>query len=95
MTDIPMLVAGGDSFTAHLTEPNIAWPNHIKDWIASVRIVAEMASDNEALDAIEKFDGQDFDGRPLRVNEARPQEPRNNSRGGGGGFGGGRGGSRY
>ena len=49
MDNISMVVAGGDSFTAHLMEPNVAWPNHIKDWIASVRIVAEMASDNELI----------------------------------------------
>lgn len=45
----------------------------------------EMSSDEEAQDAISKFDGQEFNGRPLRVNEAKPQEPRNNR----GGFGGG------
>ena len=28
------LLAGGDSFTAHLMESNLAWPNHIKEWIA-------------------------------------------------------------
>jgi hypothetical protein len=49
MDNIAMVVAGGDSFTAHLQEPNLAWPNHIKDWIASVRTVAEMASDNELI----------------------------------------------
>jgi len=47
------------------------------------------AADN----AIEALDGQDFDGRGLRVNEARPREER---RGGGGGAGGGsRGGGGY
>jgi RNA recognition motif-containing protein len=49
----------------------------------------EMASDSEAADAISKFNGQDYEGRPLTVNEAKPQAPRE---GGGGGFGGGRGG---
>ena len=39
--------------------------------------------DNSAADeAIRALDGQDFDGRALRVNEARPREER---RGGGGG----------
>ena len=55
----------------------------------------EMSSDNEAQDAIQKFDGQDFDGRSMKVNEAKPQEPRSGGRGGDrggrGGFGGGRG----
>ena len=49
----------------------------------------EMATDEEAQKAIEMFHQQNWEGRPLTVSEARPQEPR---RGGGGGFGGGRGG---
>ncbi|HEY4522020.1 MAG TPA: RNA-binding protein [Candidatus Paceibacterota bacterium] len=60
----------------------------------------EMASDEEALKAIELWNGKDFGGRTLTVNEARPMEerPRNNFRsggndGGGGGYGGGRGGN--
>ncbi|HEV8601039.1 MAG TPA: RNA-binding protein [Patescibacteria group bacterium] len=54
----------------------------------------EMSSDEEADKAIEMFNGQDFGGRSLVVNEARPKTegPRT---GGRGGFGGGsRGGSR-
>jgi cold-inducible RNA-binding protein len=42
----------------------------------------EMASDEEATKAIEMFNGQDFEGRKLIVNEARPMQPRT------GGFGG-------
>lgn len=34
----------------------------------------EMSSDAEAQKAIEKFNGADFDGRPLTVNEAKPQQ---------------------
>ena len=49
----------------------------------------EMASDAEAQAAIEKLNGTDYDGRPMKVNEAKPKE----SRGGGGGYGGG--GSRW
>ena len=49
----------------------------------------EMSSDDEAQAAIDKFNGQDFEGRPLTVNEARPMTPRG---GGGGGYGGGGGG---
>lgn len=52
----------------------------------------EMSSDDEAQVAIEKFDGQDCEGRAMRVNEAKPMEPRTggnrggyNNRGGGGG----------
>lgn len=47
----------------------------------------EMASSEEAMAAIEQFNGQDLDGRNLVVNEARPREE-----GGGGGGRGGRGG---
>jgi RNA recognition motif-containing protein len=44
----------------------------------------EMSSDDEAQQAIENLDGSDCDGRSMRVNEARPMEPRR------GGFGGNR-----
>lgn len=54
----------------------------------------EMSSDQEAADAIAKFNGADFNGRPLTVNEARPMEPRSGGGGGGRGFGGGGGGGR-
>ena len=50
----------------------------------------EMSSDQEASDAISKFDGQQFEGRAIIVNEAKPQAPREG--GGGGGFRGGGGG---
>ena len=49
----------------------------------------EMSTDQEAADAIAKFNGADYDGRPMTVAEAKPMEPR---AGGGGGFGGGGGG---
>ena len=59
----------------------------------------EMSSAEEAQAAIEQFNNQDFDGRNLVVNEARPREEgggRGGNRGGGGrggyGGGGGRGG---
>src|SRR3989338_962454 len=52
----------------------------------------EMTSDEEAQKAIEMWNGKDFGGRSLTVNEARPMDPRNNFREGGrGGYGGGRG----
>lgn len=56
----------------------------------------EMATEAEATDAISKFNGADYDGRALVVNEARPMAPRESRGGGGGGFGGGggRGGDR-
>ena len=71
--------------------------------VASVRIITdrdsgrprgfgfvEMANDEEARAAIGALDGQDLDGRNLKVNEARPRE----DRGGGGGRGGPRGGGK-
>lgn len=51
----------------------------------------EMSSDEEASQAIEKFNGQPMGGRNMTVSEARPQAPREGG-GGRGGFGGGRGG---
>jgi len=38
----------------------------------------EMSTDAEAADAISKFNGADYDGRPMTVNEARPMAPREN-----------------
>jgi hypothetical protein len=49
-----------------------------------------MGSDAEAQAAVQGMDGQALGGRNLKVNIARPREPR--SGGGGGGGGGGRGG---
>lgn len=46
----------------------------------------EMSTPEEAQKAIEMFDGKDFDGRTVRVNEARPMEARPPRTGGGGGF---------
>jgi RNA recognition motif-containing protein len=45
----------------------------------------EMGSQEEADRAIAQFNGKDVDGRPLRVNEARPREERPPRHGGGGG----------
>ena len=36
----------------------------------------EMATDEEAQKAIEMFNGKEFEGRPLTVNEARPMVAR-------------------
>ncbi len=52
----------------------------------------EMSTEDEAQAAISKFDGTDFEGRAMTVNEAKPMAPRED-RGFGGG-GGGRGGDR-
>ncbi|MBS1983390.1 MAG: RNA-binding protein [Bdellovibrionales bacterium] len=59
----------------------------------------EMASEEDANNAVAKLNGHNFEGRPLSVSEARPQAPRTGGGGGrsfggggGGGFGGGGGG---
>ena len=38
----------------------------------------EMANDADAQAAIQKYNGTEFDGRRLTVNEAKPQAPREN-----------------
>ena len=49
-----------------------------------------MSSEEEAQNAISKFNGHTMDGRPMTVNEARPREQRPPGGGGGGGrYGGG------
>lgn len=57
----------------------------------------EMASDQEAEEAISSLNGREYEGRSLTVNEARPREEGGRGGGGGrgrGGFGGGGGGGR-
>ena len=64
----------------------------------------EMTTPEEAAAAIEQFNGKDFNGRNLTVNEARPRTDRGPGNygnrgnfgggGGGGGYGGGGGGGR-
>ena len=46
----------------------------------------EMSSDAEAQNAIKQFDGQEFKGRALKVNEAKAREEGGGRRGGGGGW---------
>ena len=53
----------------------------------------EMGDDAQAQTAINAMNGQQFDGRALTVNEAKPMEARP-PRSGGGGYGGGAGGGR-
>jgi RNA recognition motif-containing protein len=59
----------------------------------------EMSTNAEAAAAIDQFNGKEIGGRALKVNEAKPREPRNASSGrnfggnrGGGGYRGGHGG---
>ncbi|MFN9274455.1 MAG: RNA recognition motif domain-containing protein, partial [Planctomycetota bacterium] len=53
----------------------------------------EMATEQDAQNAIQAMNGADLDGRPLKVNEAQPRQDSGGGRGGFGGGGGGRGGS--
>lgn len=65
----------------------------------------EMPNEEEGREAISSANGTDAGGRELKVNEAKPREPRRDNfggggggggyGGGGGGYGGGGGGSRY
>jgi len=59
----------------------------------------EMGSDDEAATAIAQFNGQEYDGRNMVVNEAKPREDRPRGGGygggGGGGYGGGDRGNRW
>ena len=55
----------------------------------------EMGTESEARAAIDALNNTDFDGRPLRVNEAKPQKKRSSGGGGRGGYGGGGGGGRW
>ncbi len=53
-----------------------------------------MSSKEEMEAAIKGLDGEEFQGRPLRINEAQPREERGGGGGGRGGYGGGGGGGR-
>ncbi|MFZ2205240.1 MAG: RNA-binding protein [Minisyncoccia bacterium] len=46
----------------------------------------EMSTDEEAQGAVSMFNGQEFEGRKLTVNEARPMEARPPRTGGAGGY---------
>lgn len=48
----------------------------------------EMGNESDGMTAIEELNGNEIDGRPLNVNQARPRENRrrDNFGGGGGGF---------
>jgi len=55
----------------------------------------EMATPEEAAAAIEQFNGKEFGGRNLTVNEAKPRADRGGGGGGRGGYGGGGGRGGY
>ena len=54
----------------------------------------EMATEDQGRAACEQLDQQEFEGRRLTVNEAKPQERSGGGGGGRGGYGGGGGGGR-
>jgi RNA recognition motif-containing protein len=55
----------------------------------------EMTSKADAEKAIQSLDGQDLNGRAMKVNEARPREERGGGGNRGGGHSRGRGGNRW
>ncbi|PKL60532.1 MAG: RNA-binding protein [Methanomicrobiales archaeon HGW-Methanomicrobiales-4] len=68
--------------------------------IESVKVIeqkgfgfVEMATSEQAQAAMDALNGSDFEGRTLRIDEARPMQPRREFGGSSGGFGGNRGGS--
>lgn len=84
------LYVGGLSYST--TEDSLADLFSDAGAIESVRVImdrqtgqskgfgfVEMASPQEASAAISKFNETEFEGRQIRVNEARPQAPRNNN----------------
>ncbi len=87
------LYVGNLSFNSSEDDVRDAFSNH--GTVTSVNIVmdretgrprgfafVEMGSDEEARAAIDALDGRDLDGRNIKVNVAKPREPRS---GGGGG----------
>ena len=78
-------------FSGHGTVESLAWITDRDTGRFRGFCFIEM-EDAAAAAAIEKLDGSDLNGRPLRVNEAKPREDRGGGgrRTGGGGGGGGR-----
>ena len=74
-----------DAFSAHGTVTSINIITDRETGRPRGFAFVEMSSDAEAQAAIDALDGRDLMGRNLRVNIAKPREPR----GGGGGYGGG------
>lgn len=73
-----------DAFSAHGTVTSVSIVMDRETGRPRGFAFVEMSSDAEAQAAVQALDGQNFDGRNIKVNIARPRE----SRGGGGGGGG-------
>ena len=89
------LYVGNLSFQSSENDINDAFAAH--GTVTSVNIITdretgrprgfafvEMSSDAEANAAMQALDGQDLGGRTLKVNIAKPREPRSGGGGGGG-----------
>ena len=87
----PADVTGRDDLLAAL--PRNSAPNRVRNRCETTGrargfAFVEMATDEEAKEAISRLDGYSLKGRNLRVDEARPREPGRFSGGGSGGGGG-------
>ncbi|TSC55553.1 MAG: RNP-1 like RNA-binding protein, Glycine-rich [Parcubacteria group bacterium Gr01-1014_18] len=82
-----VLFVGGLSFSTE--EPGLAQAFASAGTVVSAKVIVDretgrkkgfgfvtMSSDEEAAKAIQMFDGQELDGRRIRVNIARPREER-------------------
>lgn len=78
-----------DAFSAHGDVSEVAIINDRETGRPRGFGFVTMPNDSAGRDAIAALDGQELDGRPLKVNEARAKT---GGGGGGGGYGGGRGG---
>jgi len=84
-----------DLFGQHGTVDEVALVNDRETGRPRGFAFVTMSNDDEARAAIDAINGQDFEGRALNVNEARPKTEGGGGGGGGrGGFGGGGGGGR-
>jgi len=83
-----------DLFGQHGTVDEVALVNDRETGRPRGFAFVTMSNDDEARAAIDAINGQDFEGRALNVNEARPKTEGGGGGGGRGGFGGGGGGGR-
>jgi RNA recognition motif-containing protein len=88
--DVSKLYVGNLNYSVTSEQLKELFSNHgdVKD----VRVIdgkgfgfVEMSSVDEAETAKDALNGSEFEGRTLRIDEARPRRENNNRRGGGGG----------
>ncbi|MBD3382633.1 MAG: RNA-binding protein [candidate division Zixibacteria bacterium] len=89
--DVSKLYVGNLNYSVTSEQLKELFSNHgdVKD----VRVIdgkgfgfVEMSSVDEAETAKDALNGSEFEGRTLRIDEARPRRENNNRRGGGGGY---------